>query len=221
MFVHEKLQWFICPVFQVTGVFSKEYIPQGTRFGPLQGEIYTKDNVPKLANRKYFWRVRETTCFTSFFVHWRLSINQPTGKVLLKKGKVSSLNVKKRDWEETRNYYGQVFVCYSWKKKKKKTENTGCSEGEVSHQVFVHTSIGERNAFAQIALPHRSFGQNFRGSCDRRWHVTVDWNAYTVMRLLPALKPYATCVTCTKDRTIFHNPHAHIHRILIFPLVLS
>lgn len=119
MFVHEKLQWFICPVFQVTGVFSKEYIPQGTRFGPLQGEIYTKDNVPKLANRKYFWRVRETTCFTSFFVHWRLSINQPTGKVLLKKGKVSSLNVKKRDWEETRNYYGQVFVCYSWKKKKK------------------------------------------------------------------------------------------------------
>lgn len=45
--------------FQVTGVFSKEYIPQGTRFGPLQGEIYTKDNVPKQANRKYFWRVRE------------------------------------------------------------------------------------------------------------------------------------------------------------------
>uniref|UniRef100_A0A3P8NTP5 PR domain zinc finger protein 1 n=1 Tax=Astatotilapia calliptera TaxID=8154 RepID=A0A3P8NTP5_ASTCA len=42
---------------EVTGVFSKEYIPQGTRFGPLQGEIYTKDNVPKLANRKYFWRI--------------------------------------------------------------------------------------------------------------------------------------------------------------------
>uniref|UniRef100_A0A3Q3WR68 SET domain-containing protein n=1 Tax=Mola mola TaxID=94237 RepID=A0A3Q3WR68_MOLML len=42
---------------QVTGVFSKEYIPQGTRFGPLQGEIYTKDNVPKQANRKYFWRI--------------------------------------------------------------------------------------------------------------------------------------------------------------------
>lgn len=46
-------------LFQVTGVFSKEYIPQGTRFGPLQGEIYTKDNVPKQTNRKYFWRVRE------------------------------------------------------------------------------------------------------------------------------------------------------------------
>lgn len=42
-------------------MFSKEYIPQGTRFGPLQGEIYTKDNVPKQANRKYFWRVREYT----------------------------------------------------------------------------------------------------------------------------------------------------------------
>ncbi|XP_059206541.1 PR domain zinc finger protein 1 [Centropristis striata] len=42
---------------EVTGVFSKEYIPQGTRFGPLQGVIYTKDNVPKQANRKYFWRI--------------------------------------------------------------------------------------------------------------------------------------------------------------------
>uniref|UniRef100_A0A672I006 PR domain zinc finger protein 1 n=1 Tax=Salarias fasciatus TaxID=181472 RepID=A0A672I006_SALFA len=42
---------------EVTGVFSKEYIPQGTRFGPLQGDIYTKDSVPKQANRKYFWRI--------------------------------------------------------------------------------------------------------------------------------------------------------------------
>ncbi|XP_055013509.1 PR domain zinc finger protein 1 isoform X2 [Boleophthalmus pectinirostris] len=42
---------------EVTGVFSKEYIPMGTRFGPLQGEIYTKDTVPKHANRKYFWRI--------------------------------------------------------------------------------------------------------------------------------------------------------------------
>ncbi|XP_077363600.1 PR domain zinc finger protein 1 isoform X2 [Festucalex cinctus] len=42
---------------EVTGVFSKEYIPQGTRFGPLQGDIYAKDNVPKHANRKYFWRI--------------------------------------------------------------------------------------------------------------------------------------------------------------------
>lgn len=36
---------------------SKEYIPKGTRFGPLIGEIYTNDTVPKNANRKYFWRV--------------------------------------------------------------------------------------------------------------------------------------------------------------------
>ncbi|KAK7899270.1 hypothetical protein WMY93_020123 [Mugilogobius chulae] len=42
---------------EVTGVFSKEYIPMGTRFGPLQGDIYTKDTVPKHANRKYFWRI--------------------------------------------------------------------------------------------------------------------------------------------------------------------
>uniref|UniRef100_A0A673AE39 PR domain zinc finger protein 1 n=1 Tax=Sphaeramia orbicularis TaxID=375764 RepID=A0A673AE39_9TELE len=42
---------------EVTGIFSKEYIPQGTRFGPLQGDIYTKDSVPKQANRKYFWRI--------------------------------------------------------------------------------------------------------------------------------------------------------------------
>ncbi|XP_048057003.1 PR domain zinc finger protein 1 isoform X2 [Megalobrama amblycephala] len=42
---------------QVTGIFSKEYIPQGTRFGPLQGVVYTKENVPFKTNRKYFWRI--------------------------------------------------------------------------------------------------------------------------------------------------------------------
>lgn len=42
---------------EVIGVVSKEYIPKGTRFGPLIGEIYTNDTVPKNANRKYFWRV--------------------------------------------------------------------------------------------------------------------------------------------------------------------
>lgn len=50
-------------------MFSKEYIPLGTRFGPLQGEIYTKDNVPKQANRKYFWRVREYT------LTWRIGLS--------------------------------------------------------------------------------------------------------------------------------------------------
>lgn len=43
--------------FQVQGVWSTGYIPRGTRFGPLVGEIYAKDAVPSSANRKYFWRV--------------------------------------------------------------------------------------------------------------------------------------------------------------------
>ncbi|XP_072688024.1 PR domain zinc finger protein 1 isoform X2 [Canis lupus baileyi] len=42
---------------EVIGVVSKEYIPKGTRFGPLIGEIYTNDTVPKNANRIYFWRI--------------------------------------------------------------------------------------------------------------------------------------------------------------------
>ncbi|CAG2108232.1 unnamed protein product [Medioppia subpectinata] len=41
----------------VLGVWSTDYIPRGTRFGPLVGDIYNKDDVPKDANRKYFWRV--------------------------------------------------------------------------------------------------------------------------------------------------------------------
>ncbi|XP_065163759.1 PR domain zinc finger protein 1 isoform X2 [Atheta coriaria] len=39
------------------GVWSTGYIPRGTRFGPLVGEIYAKDAVPPSANRKYFWRI--------------------------------------------------------------------------------------------------------------------------------------------------------------------
>ncbi|XP_066143195.1 PR domain zinc finger protein 1 isoform X2 [Euwallacea fornicatus] len=39
------------------GVWSTGYIPRGTRFGPLVGEIYAKDAVPSSANRKYFWRI--------------------------------------------------------------------------------------------------------------------------------------------------------------------
>lgn len=44
---------------EVIGVCSREYIPKGTRFGPLVGEVYTVDSVPKDANRKYFWRIYE------------------------------------------------------------------------------------------------------------------------------------------------------------------
>ncbi|XP_022647630.1 PR domain zinc finger protein 1-like isoform X2 [Varroa jacobsoni] len=41
----------------VLGVWSTDYIPRGTRFGPLIGERYERDAVPPDANRKYFWRV--------------------------------------------------------------------------------------------------------------------------------------------------------------------
>ncbi|XP_064488240.1 PR domain zinc finger protein 1-like isoform X2 [Ornithodoros turicata] len=41
----------------VLGVWSTDYIPRGTRFGPLVGVVYQKDEVPADANRKYFWRV--------------------------------------------------------------------------------------------------------------------------------------------------------------------
>ncbi|KAK9512464.1 hypothetical protein O3M35_000894 [Rhynocoris fuscipes] len=41
----------------VMGVWSTSYIPRGTRFGPLVGEVYAKNDVPTTANRKYFWRV--------------------------------------------------------------------------------------------------------------------------------------------------------------------
>ncbi|XP_053140620.1 PR domain zinc finger protein 1 isoform X2 [Hemicordylus capensis] len=51
---------------EVIGVISKEYIPKGTRFGPLVGEIYTNDTVPKDANRKYFWRIYSGDEFLHF-----------------------------------------------------------------------------------------------------------------------------------------------------------
>ncbi|XP_030644401.1 PR domain zinc finger protein 1 [Chanos chanos] len=57
MSIPRNLTFEYGPDNEVTGVFSKEYIPQGTRFGPLQGDVYTKDNVPPEANRKYFWRI--------------------------------------------------------------------------------------------------------------------------------------------------------------------
>jgi len=50
-------------LFQVLGVWSTSYIPRGTRFGPLVGDIYAKDAVPPTANRKYFWRVSISSSF--------------------------------------------------------------------------------------------------------------------------------------------------------------
>ncbi|XP_031432442.1 PR domain zinc finger protein 1a isoform X2 [Clupea harengus] len=51
---------------EVTGVVSREYIPKGTRFGPLVGEAYTAESVPKDANRKYFWRIYSDGKFHHF-----------------------------------------------------------------------------------------------------------------------------------------------------------
>ncbi|XP_074832161.1 tissue-resident T-cell transcription regulator protein ZNF683 [Carettochelys insculpta] len=42
---------------KVAAVLSREYIPPGTRFGPLVGEVYTKENVPKNADRRRCWRI--------------------------------------------------------------------------------------------------------------------------------------------------------------------
>lgn len=50
---------FICFFFllsKITGVKSAIYIPLGTRFGPLVGEVCVKEHAPN-GKRKYFWRV--------------------------------------------------------------------------------------------------------------------------------------------------------------------
>jgi hypothetical protein len=53
----------------VAGVWASEYIPRGTRFGPMQGEIYPRNAVPATVDRKYFWRVYDKqTNDVSFFV---------------------------------------------------------------------------------------------------------------------------------------------------------
>ncbi|XP_074034701.1 PR domain zinc finger protein 1 isoform X1 [Leptinotarsa decemlineata] len=39
------------------GVWSTDFIPQGTRYGPLVGEIYAKDAIPASSSRNYFWRI--------------------------------------------------------------------------------------------------------------------------------------------------------------------
>lgn len=62
---------------QVVGVCSREYIPQGTRFGPLVGEIYTADSVPKDANRKYFWRVSAALENTQQHTHFLRTRRDP------------------------------------------------------------------------------------------------------------------------------------------------
>jgi len=52
------------------GVWAREYIPRGTRFGPMLGEIHPKHN--DISDRKYFWRVyNKCSNELSFFVDGR------------------------------------------------------------------------------------------------------------------------------------------------------
>jgi len=39
------------------GVWAKEFIPPGTRFGPMVGDIYTPQNIPANIDRNFIWRV--------------------------------------------------------------------------------------------------------------------------------------------------------------------
>ncbi|XP_054716949.1 PR domain zinc finger protein 1-like [Uloborus diversus] len=39
------------------GVWATDYIPQGTRFGPMEGERYHASEVNHITNKKWFWRV--------------------------------------------------------------------------------------------------------------------------------------------------------------------
>jgi len=44
----------------IVGVWAKEYIPAGTRFGPMIGREFPPHEVPVDADRKFFWRVYDT-----------------------------------------------------------------------------------------------------------------------------------------------------------------
>uniref|UniRef100_A0A8D8RCW0 Tissue-resident T-cell transcription regulator protein ZNF683 n=2 Tax=Cacopsylla melanoneura TaxID=428564 RepID=A0A8D8RCW0_9HEMI len=43
---------------EADGVFSTSYIPRGTRFGPVLGEVYPRDKIPDKPDKKHFWRVQ-------------------------------------------------------------------------------------------------------------------------------------------------------------------
>ncbi|XP_071800747.1 PR domain zinc finger protein 1-like isoform X1 [Asterias amurensis] len=51
---------------QIVGVGARGYIPKGTRFGPLVGQIYREEEVPRDANRKYFWRIYKNQKFIHY-----------------------------------------------------------------------------------------------------------------------------------------------------------
>ena len=51
------------------GVWAKEFIPAGTRFGPIVGEVYPALQVPQNCDRRHFWRVYDKkTNEVDFFV---------------------------------------------------------------------------------------------------------------------------------------------------------
>jgi len=53
----------------IVGVWAKEYIPAGTRFGPMVGCQYQPSKVPLDTDRKFFWRVyNKLTDDVKFFV---------------------------------------------------------------------------------------------------------------------------------------------------------
>ena len=57
------------PDSSIIGVWAKEYIPAGTRFGPMVGDVYPRLEVPQHVDRKYFWRVYDKdTNEVAFFV---------------------------------------------------------------------------------------------------------------------------------------------------------
>ena len=57
------------PDSSIIGVWAKEFIPAGTRFGPMVGDKYRCDEVPQAMDRKYFWRVYDkSTNEVDFFV---------------------------------------------------------------------------------------------------------------------------------------------------------
>ncbi|XP_026558628.1 tissue-resident T-cell transcription regulator protein ZNF683 [Pseudonaja textilis] len=68
---------------KIKAVISKEYIPEGTYFGPLIGKIYTRENIPNHVDQKHFWRVFSAEgklhhfvdVSDSFFSNWMCYVN--------------------------------------------------------------------------------------------------------------------------------------------------
>ncbi|XP_065901819.1 histone-lysine N-methyltransferase PRDM9-like [Dysidea avara] len=44
------------------GVFTKEFIPKGTRIGPYKGEVVKKEDVTCDTDTSYFWEIKKNSC---------------------------------------------------------------------------------------------------------------------------------------------------------------